>query len=51
MDTSKEHSGDGKDENVLEEITLTKNFTVKEVPEIFDNIECARDKVSEVDTA
>lgn len=51
MDTSKEHSCDGKDEDILEEITLTKVFIVKEVPEIFHNIECTRDKVLEVDTA
>lgn len=48
---SKEHSCDGKDEDILEEITLTKVFIVKEVPEIFHNIECTRDKVLEVDTA
>lgn len=39
VNTSKEDSCDEKDEGILGEVTLTKNFTVKEIPRLRHNIE------------
>lgn len=50
MDTSEESGGSEKDKDIPEEITLTKDFTVKELLEIFYNIESAKHKSLEADS-
>lgn len=49
MDISEESGGSEKDEDIPEEITLTKHFMVKELLEIFYNIESAKHKSLEAD--
>ena len=47
LDINKESGYDGEDEDISDEVTTAKNFTVKQLLEIFHDIESTKGKVSE----
>lgn len=47
LDINKESGCDGEDEDISHEVITAKNFTVKQLLEIFHDIESTKGKVSE----
>lgn len=46
IDANEESGCDKKDEKVIEDVKVAKNFTLKEFSEVFHNVKGARNKMS-----